>query len=143
MTVDLAGGAHMIRSVQVSSLLGPGQGRFTALRRFRIQTCERGPGVTCSTPADFDTIYNSPPASFPSVQPRPVAPDLILRPFDVPDTSATHVRFVALENQCTGGPDYAGEQDNDPVNPTDCATASDAGTELRAAELQVFSANVR
>ena len=41
-----------------------------------------------------------------------------------------------------GGPDYAGEQDNDPVNPTDCATASEAGTELRAAELQVFSANV-
>ena len=36
----------------------------------------------------------------------------------------------------------AGEQDNDPVNPTDCATASEAGTELRAAELQVFSANV-
>ena len=51
------------------------------------------------------------------------------------------MRLVALENQCTGGPDFAGEQDNDPVNPTDCATGSAAGADLHAAELQVFSAN--
>ncbi len=141
VTVDLAGGAHTIRSVKVSAMLGPGQGRFTALRRFAIQTCRRGPTVTCALPGDFATIYTSPAAAFPSVRPRPVAPDLILRPFAVPATSATDVRLVALENQCTGGPDFAGEQDNDPVNPTDCATGSAAGADLHAAELQVFSAN--
>ena len=139
--VHLARGAHLVRSVQVSAMLGPGQGRFTALRRFRIDTCEAGGGVTCNTAADFHPIYTSPPDAFPGVAPRPVAPDLILRTFDVPDTMATHVRLVSLENQCTGGPDYAGEQDNDPVNPTDCATGSDAGTELHAAELEVRSSN--
>ena len=46
-----------------------------------------------------------------------------MRDFDVPDTEAAAVRLVTLENQCTGGPDYAGEQDDDPLNDTDCATA--------------------
>ena len=44
----------------------------------------------------------------------PLAPNLTLRTFDVPDTVATQVRFTALENQCTGGPAYQGEQDADP-----------------------------
>ena len=48
------------------------------------------------------------------------------------------VRLVVLENQCTGYAGYAGEQDNDPVNDTDCKTASDRGTIVHAAELQVF-----
>jgi hypothetical protein len=139
--VDLGGGDHMVRSVQVSAFLSPGQGRFTALRRFRIDTCEASTGVTCNTAADFHPLYTSPADAFPGVAPRPVAPDLLLRTFDVPDTMATHVRLVALENQCTGGPDYAGEQDNDPLNPTDCATGSDVGTELHAAELEVRSSN--
>jgi extracellular elastinolytic metalloproteinase len=38
------------------------------------------------------------------VNPRPAAPDLILRRFDVPDTLATHVRIRVLANQCTGNP---------------------------------------
>jgi hypothetical protein len=63
-----------------------------------------------------------------------------MRGFDVPDTEAAAVRLVTLNNQCTGGPDYAGEQDADPVNDTDCATASDRGTIVHAAELQVFAA---
>jgi hypothetical protein len=70
-----------------------------------------------------------------------VAPDLNLRRFDVPDTAATHVRLVALENQCTGLAGYAGEQDADPLNATDCKTASDSGLSVRAAELQVFDRN--
>jgi uncharacterized repeat protein (TIGR01451 family) len=44
-----------------------------------------------------------------------------------------------LENQCTGAPDYAGDQDNDPLNNTDCVTGSSRDTQARAAELQVFS----
>ena len=67
-----------------------------------------------------------------------LAPNLALREFDVPDTKATHVRFVALENQCTGFAGYAGELDNDPLNETDCAAASDADLSVRAAELQLF-----
>ena len=41
---------------------------------------------------------------------------------------AAAIRLFVLENQCTGYAGYAGEQDNDPVNNTDCKTASDRGT---------------
>ena len=37
---------------------------------------------------------------------------------------------------------YQGEQDADPLNPTDCDTGSDQGTFLHAAELEVFAQNV-
>ena len=43
-----------------------------------------------------------------------------------------------LTNQCTGTPDYAGDQDDDPDNVTDCATGSVQAFNVRAAELQVF-----
>ena len=76
--------------------------------------------------------------AFPGVAPRPVAPNLTLRSFDVPDTTASAVRLVALDNQCTGTPAYAGEQDNDPVNDTDCKAGSDADLSVLAAELEVF-----
>ena len=46
------------------------------------------------------------------------------------------MRVVA--NQCTGGPDYAGEQDEDPRAATDCLAASPQALNVRAAELQVF-----
>ena len=72
------------------------------------------------------------------MRPRPVAPNLNLRSFDVPDTPATHVRFVALENQCTGFAGYAGEQDNDVTNDTDCKAASDRDLSVRASELELF-----
>ena len=67
-----------------------------------------------------------------------MAPNLIMRGFDVRDTRAAAIRFVALENQCTGYAGYAGEQDNDPLNDTDCKAASDRGQSVRAAELQVY-----
>ena len=57
----------------------------------------------------------------------------------MPATEAAAVRLVTLENQCTGTPAYAGELDSDPLNATDCATASDRGTIVHAAELQVFA----
>ena len=44
-----------------------------------------------------------------------------------------------LTSQCTGGPRYAGEQDNDPRAATDCATASAFASHVRIAELQVFN----
>jgi hypothetical protein len=75
--------------------------------------------------------------AFPAVAPRPRAPQLIIRGFDLAGT-ATHVRFVVLTNQCTGGPDYQGDQDDDPINFTDCSAGSVQDLTVRVAEIQVF-----
>jgi extracellular elastinolytic metalloproteinase len=80
----------------------------------------------------------SPANAFPSARPRPGGPPRGARGFDHPDTVATQVRFVALENQCTGYAGYAGELDNDPTNDTDCKAASDRDLSVRAAELELF-----
>ena len=144
VVVDLAGGRQTVRRVNVSAMLRPAAeddndslsgSRFTALRKFAIEVCTSG---CAGKDATWKRIYTSPDNAFPAVRPRPVAPNLQLRSFDVPDTAATHVRFVALENQCTGFGGYAGEQDNDPLNDTDCKAASDRDLSVRAAELQVF-----
>ena len=156
VAVDLAGtAARKISSVRVSAMLrpappGPTDGlpllanadedpdsgaRFTALRRFAVEVCTTSCAATTAT---WKRIYTSPADAFPGIAPRPVAPNLTLRSFDVPDTTAAAVRLVALENQCTGAPAYAGEQDNDPVNDTDCKAGSDADLSVRAAELEVF-----
>ena len=141
VTVDLAGTAPVtVDRVQVSSMLrlreparaqdNGSQSRFSALRQFAIET---------STGGSFTRIYTSPADAFPSGVPRPLAPTLNLRAFDVPDTTATHVRLVVLNNQCTAeGTGYRGEQDADPSNATDCVDASTRESEVRAAELQVF-----
>lgn len=150
VTVDLAGGVHEIRRVQVSAMLNPAPAdptalplaadpdsgsRFTALRRFALEACVSD----CSSPrATWNRFYVSSADAFPARQPRPVAPNLILRSFTVPATRAAAIRFVTLENQCTGFKGYAGEQDSDPTNDTDCKAASDRGTIVHAAELQVY-----
>ncbi|MBZ5736658.1 M36 family metallopeptidase [Nocardioides mangrovi] len=152
VAVDLAGGTHVVHRVQVSAMLNPAPAddsgvplaadddpdsgsRFTALRRFALEACV----TACSSDAAvWKRFYTSPGDAFPALRPRPVAPDLTLRSFAVPATKAAAIRLVALDNQCTGYAGYAGEQDNDPTNATDCATASDRGTIVHAAELQVF-----
>jgi extracellular elastinolytic metalloproteinase len=145
VAVALAGGTQTVRRVNVSSMLSPAAdgavdadsgSRFTALRKFALEACT----ASCGSPgATWTRFYTSPDDAFPSEAPRPVAPTLTMRAFDVPDTSAAAVRLVALQNQCTGNPAYAGELDNDPLNPTDCKTGSDRGTIVHAAELQVFN----
>ncbi|WP_200956475.1 M36 family metallopeptidase [Nocardioides sp. Soil777] len=154
VAVDLAGDLHTVDRVGVSAFLTPAPAddsaiplaqedpdsgsRFTALRQFALEACT----TACdSADATWSRFYTSPADAFPGVRPRPVAPDLTMRDFDVPDTEAAAVRLVTLHNQCTGAPDYAGEQDDDPLNDTDCATASDRGTIVHAAELQVFAAD--
>jgi hypothetical protein len=151
VTVRLApgGSPHTIDRVQVSAMLRPaisndpggdtgGQSRYSALRQFQILACHaRGP-VNCSQDRDFRLVFTSPSNAFPSVAPRPRAPELIMRSFDVQQTAATHVRLRVLTNQCTGTPDYAGEQDADPRAITDCAAGSSQDLNVRAAELQVF-----
>jgi hypothetical protein len=145
VTISLAG-AKPVRTVAVSALLDPDdpdadEGRFTALRRFQVEVCD-GRTANCSLPSAWRMLYTSAADAFPSIAPRPLAPDLTLRTFDVPNTVATQVRFTALDNQCTGGPAYQGEQDADPLNATDCDTATDKGTFLHAAEFEVFSQDI-
>jgi hypothetical protein len=68
-----------------------------------------------------------------------VAPALLLRSFSVPAVRATHLRLLVRTSQCTGGPDFQGEQDADPFNATDCDTAGPASSRfVRAAEFQAF-----
>ena len=155
VTVDLTRGVQTFDRVHVSAMLHAGQNRFTALRAFEIWACNAAV-ENCSNPArDFTKIYTSPDNAFPGFNPRPVAPELILREFRVPQTTATHVQIRVLTNQCTGNKAFQGEQDNDPLNGTDCREGSPgSGTvailgdlpqvlaprdnEVHIAELQVF-----
>ena len=133
--------AQQIARVAVSALIGPGQNRFSALRQFQVLTCEAKGAVDCSQDSQFTLIYTSPADAFPSVRPRPRAPELIIRSFDVPKTKATHIRLRVVSTQCTGFAGYAGEQDNDPRANTDCATAGPAAAAqtTHAAEFEAFS----
>jgi len=138
VTIDLAGTTPQeLGSIQVSAMLFAGQNRFTALRQFEVQTCRAVGPTTCADPDDFTTAFTSPADAFPAVQPRPRAPQLIIRGFDL-SGSATHIRFVVLHNQCTGTPDYQGDQDDDPINVTDCSAGSVQDLTVRVAEVQVF-----
>jgi extracellular elastinolytic metalloproteinase len=147
VVVDLAGDQQSVGSVQLSAMLRPQiptdtdpdpQNRFSALRQFRVLACNAVGPVDCSDAADYTLAFTSPADAFPSVAPRPRAPELILRSFDIPDTTATHLRFEVVTNQCTGGPDYAGEQDADPRAGTDCTRNSPQARIVRAAEFQAF-----
>ena len=139
VTVQLGVGPHTISRINVSAMLGPGQNRFTALRRFRIDGCKAAAANNfCGAAAGFSPIFTSPANAFPAVRPRPVAPDLIFRSFNVTPTSVTHLRLVVLSNQCTGGPDFQGDQDNDPTNNSDCVSGSTSGESVRVAELEAF-----
>jgi extracellular elastinolytic metalloproteinase len=86
-------------------------------------------------------VYASPDDAFPGQAPRPVAPELILRRFNVPDFRATHLKFVVKTSQCTGGFAYQGDQDADPTNNPDCdsnVAAASSRNLVRTAEVQVF-----
>ncbi|HWS35552.1 MAG TPA: M36 family metallopeptidase, partial [Actinoplanes sp.] len=148
VTVDLAGDRQRVRRVQVSALLRPAvagdvdagtQNRYTALRQFKVLACTATATVTCAAPADFRTVYVSSRDAFPSRAPRPRAPELLVKSFDIPDTTATHLRIETVTNQCLGGRDFAGEQDLDPRANTDCATASPQALNVRIAEFQAFT----
>jgi len=152
VTVDLEGDAPVrVNRVQVSAMLGPifdprgqpnptdlAQSRFTALRQFEVWSCNAR-REECATGSGFRRVYTSPADAFPGDAPRPVAPQLLLRSFEIPSTRATHLRLLVRASQCTGGPDFQGEQDADPYNATDCDTAGPAGSRfVRAAEFQAF-----
>jgi hypothetical protein len=136
VTVDLPEtAATLVSRVQVSAFAGG----FSGVRQFEVLTCDATKGADCSTDEGYKVAYTSPADAFPGGAFRPKSPQLIIRSFTVRPTVATHVRLRTVHNQCTGGPLYAGEQDNDERTATDCATNSTAATRSVAAEFQVFS----
>ena len=147
--VDLAGNKMQdVRRVQVSAHLRPvdptnpdnaAQSRYSAVRQFEVWACSIARGVDCDEQDEFTRVFVSPEDAFPSTAPRPRAPDLIIRSFDIRRTKATHLWFQSVTNQCTGGPDFAGEQDQDPRAISDCTTGSVQATNVRAAEFQAFA----
>ncbi|GAB2605167.1 hypothetical protein Aab01nite_79030 [Paractinoplanes abujensis] len=147
VTVDLAGGAQTVRRVQVSAQLRPAitgdvdagtQNRYTALRQFKVLACTATATVACANAAEFTTVYTSKPDAFPAGAPRPRVKDLVVKSFAIKPTTATHLRLEVVTNQCTGGPEYAGEQDADPRAVTDCATGSPQALNVRVAEFQAY-----
>ncbi len=68
--------------------------------------------------ADFHTVFTTHGDAFPSIAPRPRAPELEIKSFVIPSTKATHLRIEVMTNRCTGAPAYAGDQDDDPLNVT-------------------------
>jgi extracellular elastinolytic metalloproteinase len=154
VVVDLAGTEPVrFKAVNVSTLLAPGQNRFTALRSFELYGCTAG--ADSANPACDGTIaagwsrFLTASDAFPSVNPRPVAPDMTLRTWDLADTRATHVKLVVLDNQCTGQTSYQGDQDNDPQVNSDCRATNPGtpflprNTEVHATELQVLSSKAQ
>ncbi len=148
VTVDLVGGVQQVRRIQVSAQLRPpiptdpdsaAQSRFSALRSFRVLACQQSAQVACADADDFSAVFTSSADAFPSVAPRPRSPELEIKSFDIPRTRATHLRIAVLTNQCTGGPDFAGEQDADPRALTDCAAGSVQDGNVRIAEFQAFA----
>jgi extracellular elastinolytic metalloproteinase len=149
VTIDLAGTKPVrIRHLNVSAMLRNGQNRFTALRQFDVWACNDGGSsfnhhddADCTQDSGYRRVYTSRADAFPGDPPRPVAPHVILRSFDIPSTTATHLRLVVRTSQCTGGPLFQGEQDLDPTSTTDCDSNVPAGSSrsfVRAAEFQAF-----
>jgi hypothetical protein len=148
VTIDLAGDhVQLVTTVNVSAMLRPAivgdadagpQNRFTALRSFKIQAC-LDLLFDCTQDSSYFTIAISKDDAFPGGAFRPVAPQLNLRTFHTLPVLATHIRIVVGASQCTGNPQYAGEQDNDPRAATDCATNSPFAQQVRISEVQVFS----
>jgi extracellular elastinolytic metalloproteinase len=134
---------RQIKLAKVSAYLTPGQNRFSALRSFELYSCTAGASSanpTCDQAVDagWRRIARSRHDAFPAEPPRPVSGDLLLRTFDVSRSNATHVKLVVATNQCTGNPDYHGQQDQDPANETDCRATAIAN-QVRVAELQLLS----
>jgi hypothetical protein len=116
---------------------GP-QNRFSAVRAFTVSACDASV-ADCSVASNFRRVYSSPSDAFPAGAFRPSASQLNLRSFSFAPTRATHLRVEVVSSQCTGNPRYAGEQDNDPANATDCAANSQFAPHVRIAEVQVYN----
>lgn len=155
VTVQLAERTQ-VRDVQVSAMLN-GNNRFTALRSFDLRACD-ATVTDCSDDSNFSAWFASADDAFDGRFLRPKTPHLMLKNFEVPEVTATHVQIVVRDNQCTGGPDFQGDDplqaSNDPTNDPDCDSGNNLtlalletdgdlvkvnqGLSVRIAELQVF-----
>jgi hypothetical protein len=108
------------------------EGRFLGIRAFDLQASTDG-GRT------FHTIYRSPSNFFPSVRPRPVAPDLINREvkFGKPIT-ADAIRLVIRSSACTGNKDFNTEEEADIVQDSSCLSLPGYANQVTVTELEVF-----
>src|SRR5206468_1100327 len=108
------------------------------LRSFGIDACN-ATTTDCSVAANFTRVYTSPGDAFPGAKPRPVAPNLLIRTFDLPQpVTATHLRLVVLTNQCTGMPGIQVDGDNDPTNDSGCI-GSGKDNDVVVTELEAFT----
>ena len=110
--------------------------RFTALRRFALEACV----TACSSPAaTWTRFYTSSGRRVPGSDPAPggAEPDAALASTS-PTPGPPPSGWSRWRTSAPAYAGYAGEQDADPTNDTDCATASDRGTIVHAAELQVY-----
>lgn len=154
VTVALAGGAQDITRVQVSGVLklvvgAEPQNRYSSIHRFALQACDASV-ADCASDAGYTEFFVSPAGAFPSAPFRPIVSDMLMRGFSFPRVRASHLRFVALDNKCSGTASYhgylgiPGNDDADPSNNTDCRVANGSlprrDLDVRAAELQVFGA---
>ncbi len=106
VTVQLAQ-PTLVNRVQVSALAEEGGNRFENLRQFEVWGCNDGLAVDCSNPANFGLLYQSSLDAFPGQPIRPLAPNLIIRSFDLTTSgTVTHLQFRALHNQCTGSTEF-------------------------------------
>jgi extracellular elastinolytic metalloproteinase len=142
------GGERTFDVAKVSAYLVPGNNRWTAMRQFELWSCTAGAdpdNPTCdgTIAAGWKRFLKSQKDAFPGQSPRPVAPDMQLRTWDVHKTTATHVKLVVLTNQCTGDEEFQGEQDNDPRATTDCRTNATANSQVRATELELLTSKVK
>ncbi|WP_329108640.1 M36 family metallopeptidase [Micromonospora sp. NBC_01699] len=147
VTVDLPGDrAQTVRRVNVSAYLRPAiagdvdtgsQNALSALRSFTVLACDDRRS-DCTDDASYRKVYTSRSDAFPGGAFRPYTRELNIRSFEIPKTTATHLRLEVTDSQCTGGPLYAGEQDNDPATATDCTANSPFRTQVRIAEFQAF-----
>jgi len=154
VTIALAGGAQQITRVQASGVLKivvgqKPQNRYSSIHRFLLSVCD-STTANCALDASFVPVLVSPDGAFPSASFRPIVSDMLMRGFAVAPVRASHVRFTALHNKCSGTPSYhgylgmPGNEDADPTNNTDCrienGTLVRRNVDVRAAELQVFGA---
>jgi hypothetical protein len=155
-TIALADGAHDITRVQVSGMIQVvvgevAQGRFSSIHQFALAACDQT-SKDCSQDASYTTVYTSPAGAFPSAPFRPVVRDMLLREFRLPaPVRASHLRFIALHNKCSGTEGYWGYfgmkdvADNDPANNTDCRKTNGKLTRknasVRVAEVEVFGSD--
>ncbi|HVF34790.1 MAG TPA: M36 family metallopeptidase [Candidatus Saccharimonadia bacterium] len=155
VTIALAGGPQTVSRVQVSGVLKivldeKPQSRFTSIHRFALRACDSS-AANCAQDSSYTEVFVSPDGAYPSASFRPIVSDMLLRDFPVTPFRASHLRFVALHNKCTGTPAYhgylgvAGAEDADPTNSTDCRIGNapniaERDVDVRAAEVQAFGA---